>query len=108
MSENRIVYSTRQQVRFGLISHEQYLATLSDRNADWRTKSPTEQLAALDRRLGKGIGAKRQRAKLAKALEPKPVEVKAEVPTPEQFASKSEEKRVKTLRKQAKRANREK
>ncbi len=38
------------------------------RKADWQTLSPKEQLAALDARLGKGQGAKKQRARLAKAL----------------------------------------
>jgi hypothetical protein len=34
------------------------------RNAAWRVLSPAEQLAALDQRLGKNVGAARQRAKL--------------------------------------------
>jgi hypothetical protein len=35
------------------------------RNEAWAKLSTTEKLAALDKRLGKGVGAKRQRAKLA-------------------------------------------
>lgn len=38
------------------------------RNAAWRALSATEQLKDLDRRLGTGVGAKRQRTKLASAL----------------------------------------
>lgn len=35
-----------------------------ERNAEWRKLTPAQQLANLDRRLGKGVGAKRQRTKL--------------------------------------------
>lgn len=35
------------------------------RNEAWRKLTPAEQLASLDRRLGKGVGAKRQRRKLS-------------------------------------------
>lgn len=42
-----------------------------ERNAYWRSLSPAQQLADLDRRLGKDQGAKRQRAKLSKVLEGK-------------------------------------
>lgn len=38
------------------------------RNAAWRKLSPQEQLAEIDRRLGKGVGAKRQRKILAERL----------------------------------------
>jgi len=41
-----------------------------ERNDAWRALSPSEQLADLDRRLGKGVGATRQRKKLASELEP--------------------------------------
>ena len=37
-----------------------------ERNDYWRKLTPAEQIASLDRRLGKGVGAKRQRAKLEK------------------------------------------
>lgn len=36
----------------------------NERNAAWSKLSPKEQLEALDRRLGKGIGAQKQRARL--------------------------------------------
>lgn len=36
-----------------------------ERNAEWRKLTPAQQIASLDRRLGKGVGAKRQRGKLA-------------------------------------------
>jgi hypothetical protein len=38
------------------------------RQEEWANLSPAEQLAELDRRLGKGIGAKKQRARITKAL----------------------------------------
>lgn len=38
------------------------------RQEEWANLSPAEQLAELDRRLGKGVGAKKQRARIAKAL----------------------------------------
>lgn len=37
-----------------------------DRNAAWAELSPLKQLADLDRRLGKGVGARKQRARLAR------------------------------------------
>jgi len=36
--------------------------------AERATRSPAQQLAALDKRLGKGKGAKKERARLAKQL----------------------------------------
>ncbi len=36
------------------------------RQATWQALSPKEQLEALDRRFGKGVGAKKQRARLVK------------------------------------------
>jgi hypothetical protein len=36
----------------------------TERLAAWQAKSPAQQIAALDARLGKGVGAKRQRARL--------------------------------------------
>lgn len=38
-----------------------------ERNAAWAELSPQKQLAELDRRLGKGQGARKQRARLARA-----------------------------------------
>lgn len=35
------------------------------RNAAWASLSDSDKLLLLDKRLGKGVGAKRQRAKLA-------------------------------------------
>lgn len=39
-----------------------------ERNEEWRSMTPLEQLKDLDNRLGKGLGATRQRAKLGKAI----------------------------------------
>jgi hypothetical protein len=38
------------------------------RNEAWAGLTPERQLAALDRRLGRGVGARKQRARLAKAM----------------------------------------
>lgn len=38
------------------------------RNAKWAALTPEQQLAALDAKLGPGVGAKRQRAALAAKL----------------------------------------
>jgi hypothetical protein len=66
------------------------------RNVAWRALTDADQLRSLDARLGKGKGAKRQRAKLGQKMF---TPVTAPTPPPvEVFASKSEEKRVKTLR----------
>ena len=43
--------------------------TAEKRNAAWAEKSPKDQLASLDARLGKGQGAKKQRAKILKKME---------------------------------------
>lgn len=42
-----------------------------ERNESWADLSPKQQLADLDRRLGKGEGAKKQRAKIQKAIDGK-------------------------------------
>ena len=39
------------------------------RQEEWAKLSPQQQLAELDKRLGKGVGAKKQRAKIAKAIQ---------------------------------------
>jgi hypothetical protein len=49
------------------------------RNAEWRKLSPVQKVVELDRRLGVGVGAKRQRSKLP------------------QFASLSEARRIASL-----------
>lgn len=40
----------------------------AERQSYWNSLSTTEKLANLDRRLGKGVGAKKQRKKLEKLL----------------------------------------
>lgn len=44
------------------------VADAQARNEAWRHLNTLEKIAALDRRLGKGVGAKKQRAKLAALL----------------------------------------
>lgn len=38
------------------------------RNAEWAKLSPREQLAELDRRLGRDVGAKKQRERLKRLI----------------------------------------
>jgi hypothetical protein len=49
--------------------HEQKVGESEARNLAWRALSPEQQLADLDRRLGEGHGATKQRAQLAKRIE---------------------------------------
>ena len=46
---------------------EQKRAEAIERKKAWLLLSPREQIAALDNRLGKGVGARRQRARIARA-----------------------------------------
>jgi hypothetical protein len=54
----------KQDFRFGVISQEEYDRARAERNTVWAKLSAVEQRQDLDRRLGVGVGAKRQRAKL--------------------------------------------
>lgn len=64
------------------------------RVAAWRELSPAEQLRSLDGRLGKGIGAKRQRAKLGQKMftpvtaPPEPVVLPSATTKPEKKSKK--------------------
>lgn len=49
-------------------SKEERRAAAKARNDRWAIKGPKEQLADLDRRLGKGVGAAKQRAKILKRI----------------------------------------
>lgn len=40
----------------------------AERQSEWAKLTPKQQLADLDRRLGAGVGAKKQRARLAEKL----------------------------------------
>ncbi len=54
----------RSRVRRALLKEE------ADTRAEARaSRSASQQIDVLDKRLGKGLGAKKERAKLAKALE---------------------------------------
>jgi hypothetical protein len=48
--------------------HGQKVSDGQERNAHWRSLTPQQQWDELDRRLGKGIGARRQRTKLSAIL----------------------------------------
>lgn len=51
------------------------------RNADWKSLSPEKQLAELDARLGVGIGAAKQRAKLQAKIDSVPQKKQKQEPT---------------------------
>lgn len=53
----------------GFHTLEEKRAEAAERDAAWRALSLTDRLAALDKRLGVGVGAVKQRAKLATAIE---------------------------------------
>jgi len=66
------------------------------RNEAWRSLSPTEQLKDLDRRLGKGVGAKRQRQMIeARLVAAQPAPPKATEPKPEETSSTPNKKKFK-------------
>ena len=48
------------------------------RNEAWAKLTPEQQLADLDRRLGKGIGAKKQRARIQYRIDNPQVEIQKE------------------------------
>ena len=48
------------------------------RNEAWAKLTPKQQLASLDERLGKGIGAKKQRARIQYKIDNPQVEVQRE------------------------------
>ena len=48
------------------------------RNEAWAKFTPEQQLASLDERLGKGIGAKKQRAKIQYKIDNPQIEVQRE------------------------------
>ena len=49
-----------------------------ERNEAWVQLTPEQQIADLDRRLGKGIGAKKQRARIQYKIDNPQVEVQRE------------------------------
>jgi hypothetical protein len=46
-------------------SRERRIIEGTERNAHWANLTPAQKINELDRRLGKGVGAKRQREKLS-------------------------------------------
>ena len=49
-----------------------------ERNEVWAQLTPEQQIADLDRRLGKGIGAKKQRARIQYKIDNPQVEIQRE------------------------------
>ena len=49
-----------------------------ERNEVWAQLAPEQQIADLDRRLGKGIGAKKQRARIQYKIDNPQVEIQRE------------------------------
>ena len=49
-----------------------------ERNEAWAQLTPEQQIADLDRRLGKGIGAKKQRARIQYKIDNPQVEIQRE------------------------------
>ena len=49
-----------------------------DRNKAWAQLTPEQQLEDLDRRLGKGVGAKKQRARIQYKIDNPQVEIQKE------------------------------
>ena len=51
-----------------MIEQSQKQKDAEERALNWQAMSPKEQLKSLDSRLGKGIGATKQRAKIEKLI----------------------------------------
>ena len=49
-----------------------------DRNKAWAQLTPEQQLSSLDERLGKGIGAKKQRARIQYKVDNPQIEIQKE------------------------------
>ena len=49
-----------------------------DRNKAWAQLTPEQQLEDLDRRLGKGVGAKKQRARIQYRIDNPQIEIQKE------------------------------
>ena len=49
-----------------------------ERNEAWAQLTPEQQIADLDRRLGKGVGAKKQRARIQYKIDNPQIEVQRE------------------------------
>ena len=76
------------------------------RNADWAKMTPEKQLADLDIRLGKGVGAEKQRAKIQTKIESskqkkQKVESTQEVAHVEPNVSKPKENKERQTRKKS-------
>lgn len=91
---------SRQRIDRGRMRRDTLRKEAAERLEAWQAKSPAEQLKALDERLGEGVGAAKQRARLqertaeaAKAAsnEAKAEKVKAKTKNKSKKTVKSEE-----------------
>lgn len=62
----------RPAIIHGYVTREERRADSVERTAAWQKLSPAEQMAALDRRLGVGVGAVKQRAALMRRMAANP------------------------------------
>ena len=60
--------SRSRRVTTGRLARENRRDTATQLQVERETRTPAEQLAVLDARLGRGQGAKRERARLERAL----------------------------------------
>lgn len=72
---------TRRRVNNGRIAREYRRKTAVERDEARRDRSPQQQLAMLDERLGKGVGAKRERARLKRLIDVSKNKTKRDKPT---------------------------
>ena len=90
----------RSNINRGMARLEELRERAEERRAEREKRSPTEQIALLDKRFGEGIGAKKERARLLSKLEeerPANRKVKSDS-TPDKKIGKGERRKAKARR----------